>query len=824
MTELLAPAGSFAAMRAAFANGANAVYLGGKNFSARAFADNFTLEEIGEAVRLAHFCHGKVYVTLNTLIADEEMADALAYAAELYQAGVDAIIVQDVGLFTLLRRLLPEQPLHASTQMSIHNAPGCALLEEMGAERVILARELSLADMEDIKSKVRVGLETFVHGALCVCTSGQCLFSSMVGGRSGNRGKCAQPCRMAYQLVDDEGRAIPHAEKGKYLLSPKDLVGYEHLPELFAVDMDAWKIEGRMKKPEYVATVSRIYRAALDELSAGRPLPAEKENMRQLLQVFNRDHCSGYWLGNPGAALMSYARPNNRGVAAGRIQSVGGGRITVKLSQPLVPGDMLEIWVSSGGKQTLTAEELIVNGRRAERAAAGEAVSLPCKAGRPGDRVFKIFDAQLMEQARSSAADFPAKPLRFSFTAREGQPFALRAVDEDGYEAAFTSDYVVEKAKKSASDIAAVKAQLDRLGGTGYVLAGLDGELDEGVLLPSSVLNKSRRAVVEDILSQRREKDTRRLDGQRFTAACAALLALPPKRAEKKLRLSALAANAEQAQLAAAAGVEDIYLDVLGLDGSLPDVAKAAETVNAQGAVLLPYLPQVILPREEKSWRKKIAEWHGLPLGGIVINNLGQLAILREAGWAKPIYAGTGLNCFNSWCARFLAEQGVSRICLSPELTLAQLKQMNCGVETELFAQGALQVMVSEYCAAGALCGGRNMDEKGSRACSRPCRSGRHFDLRDEKGYVFPLRFDTACRMHVFNSREHCLLKDSEEIRKAGVGRLLLDLRLYDEEKARGILRLYTLAVRDAAGREEACALLDGVLRDYTKGHTYRGV
>ena len=826
MTELLAPAGSFEALKAALSNGADAIYLGGKSFSARAFADNFTIEEIGEAVRLAHFSHGKIYVTLNTLVADEEMADALDYSAQLFKAGVDAIIVQDMGLLSLLRQLLPEQPVHASTQMSIHNAPGCRFLRDMGVERVILARELSLEDMKLVKAETDMGLETFVHGALCVCTSVQCLFSSMVGGRSGNRGRCAQPCRMAYKLVNDAGEPIGSKIKGSYLLSPRDLIGFDRLAELYDVGMDSWKIEGRMKKPEYVATVTNVYREAINRLNKGEALPDKQESMRRLLQVFNRDHCPGYWLYNPGSALMSYARPNNRGVLAGRLQSAGRGFITMKLNQPLHPGDMLEIWASTANKQTLTVEDMKVDGRRVTEAFPGETVTLPYDSGRAGDRVFKIFDAPLMEAARSSMEQLPARPLHFSFTALLGQPFRLEAADDDGYRAACVSDYVVERAKKSVSDQESIRAQLTRLGGTGYCLGRLEGQLDDGVILPSSVLNKCRRQLTEDILAQREKGNVRHLDEISFAKAAAKATTMEKSSPVTKMRLSALVDTEEQALLAASRGISDIYLDMPGFSHRGPlDIPALAGSLRKKGASLIPYLPQVILPREEKAWRKRIGGWLDLGLDGIVINNPGQLRILQELGWDKPIFAGMGMNCFNSQTCRFLAENGVRRITLSPELTLDQLRTINtCEAEAEIFAQGALQVMVSEYCAAGALCGGRCHDEKGEQRCSSPCRGKQRFNLKDEKGFIFPLRFDASCRMHVFNSKEHCLLKDIPELQLAGIDRLLLDIRLYDRAKAARLLELYALAIKDRDSLEAARDRIGDVMRDYTKGHLYRGV
>ena len=830
MTELLAPAGSFAALKAALANGATAVYLGGKTFSARAFADNFTLEEIREAVRLAHFWDAKVYVALNTLVSDEEMMSAIFYAGELYRAGVDAVIVQDLGLLMLLRIALPDLPVHASTQMSIHNASGCQLLKMMGVERVILARELSLKDMKLVRQATDIGLETFVHGALCVCYSGQCLFSSMVGGRSGNRGRCAQPCRMAYTLVDELGAPVDTGQKGSYLLSPRDLIGYPQLEELYQTSMDAWKIEGRMKKPEYVATVCRIYSEALRRLEQGDWAP-DNDQLRQLLQVFNRDQSTGYWLGNPGAALMSYARPNNRGVLLGRIAYTGNGRIAIKLSQPLFIGDMLEVWVSGGSRETITVKEIYRDNLPCESAQPGDTVSVVGNGGREGDRVFKIFDAPLMEAARASFNDFITKPLHFQVTAKLGQPLRIRAFDDDGYQAEYVSEYIVSAANTSISDMTSVRVQLGRLGGTGYSLGELTGHLDQGIILPSSVLNKCRRELVGELLAQREAKNQRQLDKVKFALA---VRKSEPQKTKinhnnhfASMQLSVLVADQEQAQLAASRGIRDIYFDAVGFAGrAKTDYRQLSASLQKHQARLIPYLPQIILPHEEKVWAEMISSWKSIAIDAVVANNLGQYSFLHNLGWQKTIYAGMGFNCFNSRSCSLLSQMQFKRVTLSPEMTMEQLRQLrNCGLETEVFAQGALQLMVSEYCAAGALCGGRYHDGDKHQACSRPCRKeGAQYYLRDEKGFSFPLRFDRACRMHVFNSRQHCLLKEIPELAKAGIDRLLLDLRLYPQPIARRLLDLYRLAVSDSLNFEEAKLRIDTVMQDYTKGHLYRGV
>ena len=826
MTELLAPAGSFAALQAAIANGANAVYLGGKSFSARAFADNFTVDELKEAVRLAHFHGVKVYVTTNTLVGDRELGAFLFYAAQLYRMGVDAVIVQDIGLLDPLRRAVPGLAVHASTQMTVYDAAAARLLAEEGVSRAILARELSFDDIRAVKSESPIPLEVFVHGALCVCFSGQCLFSSMVGGRSGNRGRCAQPCRMAYRLTDEYGEELPLKIEGKYLLSPKDLFGYDEAEQLYDLDVAAWKIEGRMKKPQYVATVSRIYSKLLRELEAGRKIESDEDEVRQLMQVFNRDRSSGYWRGNPGSALMSYTRPNNRGLFLGRISEVRDGRVTLRLALPLFRGDGVEIW-QSGKREGCTVDAIMRSGETVERASAGETVSFAAAAGKPGDRVFKTYDAPLMEGAELSYASLPDKPLHCEIDARIGQPLSVSFSDDDGYSASRNVDYVVEQANKPGSARDVAFGQLGRLGGTGYYLADLKGNVDEGALLPASILNQTRRELVERILGLRRQNDIHPLDDASFAQVLRDAEAEKKKTVprDKKLSLSVLVNGEEQLEEALRRGYNDIYFDLCGFKNvAEAEPGRLMERAAAK-ARLIPYLPQIVLPREAESFRRKLCQWLELRPAAVCVNNLGQIQLLHDLGWQGAIYSGQGLNAYNSEACRFLQRHGVSRVALSPELTLTQLEQLEqLPVETEVFAQGALQLMVSEYCLLGAACGGRCLTADGKNPCSQPCREKTPLFLQDEKGYRFPLREDRACRMHIFNSREHCLLEELPALRDAGVDRALLDLRLYDKRRSVQVLDLYRGVTEDEFIFAEAKRRLPSVMKEYTKGHLFRGV
>ncbi|MFZ5647205.1 MAG: peptidase U32 family protein, partial [Bacillota bacterium] len=319
--ELLAPAGGWEAFTAAVENGADAVYLGGKMFNARQSADNFDNDDLKRAVEYAHLRGVKIYVTVNTLIADGEMEDALEFLFALHNTGADAAIIQDAGLASLARKTIPELQLHASTQMTAHNSPGVMSLLEQGFSRVVLARELSLKEISEIKKTTGADLEVFIHGALCIAYSGQCLLSSMIGGRSGNRGRCAQPCRMQYVLTDGAGSPLVNpAEAGEYLLSPRDLNISAHIPDLISAGINSFKIEGRMKRPEYVATVVRVYRSLIDRALSGDPYFVEEKQESDLAQIFNRDFTTGYFFGGQGRDMMSYKRPNNRGVRLGRVK------------------------------------------------------------------------------------------------------------------------------------------------------------------------------------------------------------------------------------------------------------------------------------------------------------------------------------------------------------------------------------------------------------------------------------------------------------------------------------------------------------------------
>ncbi|MEG0641989.1 MAG: U32 family peptidase, partial [Clostridium sp.] len=405
MSEILSPAGNPECLRAAVLNGADAVYIGGSEFSARKYASNFSREEIIEAVRYCHSYNVKLYVTINTVLDNNELIEALDYASFLYQIGIDAVIVQDIGFLKLLRQHLPALEVHASTQMTVHNLYGVNLLYNMGVKRVVLARELSIKEIKYIKDNTKAELEVFVHGALCVCFSGQCLFSSMIGGRSGNRGTCAQSCRMEYSL--DSGEKT-------HLLSPKDLSTLEYIKSLVDIGVDSLKIEGRMKRFEYVAVVVASYKKAISGM-------LEEQDIKNVTQVFNRGgFTSAFMKNNQGKDMMSYERPKNWGTYLGVVIANKGRFCDIRLEEELRIEDGVEIFGKDKGVKVSSMRK---GNQEVEYAVGGEAVTIYLEGTAVGDKIYKSSDARLLKAAKDTLEikTSPKRGVKAEFVARIGE-------------------------------------------------------------------------------------------------------------------------------------------------------------------------------------------------------------------------------------------------------------------------------------------------------------------------------------------------------------------------------------------------------------------
>ena len=480
--ELLVPAGDFDCVRAGVQNGADCIYLGANMFSARANAKNFSLEELKEVIEYCKIRNVKTNLTLNTLITDSEFADAVLLAKKAYEFGIDAIIVQDLGLGKYLIDNFPNLEVHASTQMSVHNLEGVLELEKLGFSRVVLSREVPINEIEYIRNNCKVDLEIFIHGALCISYSGQCLFSSLVGGRSGNRGKCAQPCRLPYELIEKNSKDENTIDKG-YLLSPRDLCSLENLPTLVKLGVNSFKIEGRMKTPEYVATVTRIYRKYLDlakSAESNKLYKIDVQDKQDLLQVFNRGGFSdGHLSGSPNKNLVYSEKSNNMGVFLGNISKFNNnkGHITFTTSGVLNVGDKISIENKKHETSLYTVSELMIKDKNIRQANPGDIIKIGRMKGNifVGNKIFKISDKALTFSALETLNKENIKRnLNCKLIVHKDLPIELTVFDENGIEVSIHSDVIPEIATNLPITKERLITQLSKTNNTPYQFSNIE--------------------------------------------------------------------------------------------------------------------------------------------------------------------------------------------------------------------------------------------------------------------------------------------------------------------------------------------------------------
>lgn len=729
--ELLSPAGDWECAKAAVENGTDAIYFGLERFNARMRANNFTEADLPKLMEFLHRRGVKGYVTFNTLVFADEMAEAQNYLRGIIAAGVDAAIVQDVGICRLIRRLSPDFPIHASTQMTITSAAGMDFARELGCSLAVLARECSLKEITQINGANSLPLEVFVHGALCVAYSGQCLTSEALGGRSANRGECAQACRMPYELVSD-GKTVPLGDR-RYLLSPQDLAGLEVLPELVRAGVVSLKIEGRLKSPEYVANITQVYRRALDQL----PEKPETNRSRYNLEMaFSRGLYTGWFGGVNNQNLVHGRFGKKRGVYLGAVQRVDRQRVHVALEAPLKPGDGI---VFDAGRP----EEDEEGGRVYH--VEGNAVSL----GRddvnfdrihPGDRVWKTSDPELDRELRQSfAGDAPHFRRRLDFEAHgaAGLPLTVMARDEFGHVAKAESSMQLTVAKKQPLTDARLTEQLGRLGGTPFLAGQVRNELQGEVILPMSELNRMRRDLVDEILRQRAQpKRWTLLEPQTAPAA-------PISRSQSKdPQLLVLVRDLAQLDAALNAGQLLIHCE-------FEDPKKYREAVsrfrNAKtGGEIFVAPPRIF--KQGEDWILK--QVRSSEADGYLVRNydhLGHFADCRKVG-------DFSLNIANGLAAEYFKNRyALERLTASYDLNIAQLEALLQSAPPEWFEITLHQHMPMfhmEHCVFCAFL------SKGTdyTNCGRPCDTHK-VEMRDRVGLEHPLKADAGCRNTLFNAR-----------------------------------------------------------------------
>ncbi|MHB8841094.1 MAG: DUF3656 domain-containing U32 family peptidase [Candidatus Aquicultor sp.] len=828
--ELLAPAGNRTAFDAALNSGADAIYLGVEKFSARRQAGNFTIDELRDAVRDAHLRGTKVYVAFNTIISDEELPSAVESLAEINNAGADSVIIQDWGVFKLVKQLLPEMRVHASTQMNTHNVEMVKFLEEQGANRITLARELSIGEIAETCGSTTVEIETFIHGALCFSYSGQCLFSSMVGNRSGNRGMCPQACRLGYSLSVAGSREEVWPTPGKHVLSTKDLSGIKLIPELAKAGVKALKIEGRMKSPEYVATVVRVYRNAIDRyLRDPDSYAVSDEEINELKEVFSRGFTEGYFKDIRDSRLMSFDRPSDRGMLIGRVTylDVYTGKLGLQLKHELCVGDEIEVWVSRGGRVKAKVDELLVADKRVECAPEGSKAVIVLKEKRhkinTGDRVFRIYNERLIKTARESIKGGISKrvPVEMSAFIEIGKPIQLKAHVNPAYGgqgAEVISDFNAEKGEKRTLADHDVIAQLNRLGNTIYEVESWDISLGPGVMVPLGKLNDLRRTLVERLDAERIKAYRRtRVAPKKAQDELDALMRPERTKKPQKPLLAVDVSSPGQAVQAAQNGADWLYVRPGFSRQEGLDLSKLSEIAVKQGAKMALATGNIVHQGEVAALLTLI-ESNKEFLDALLIDNFGMFHAVRDLG--LPLFLDYRINNFNRVSTRYFRDHGASRICLSSELTLDQVATISksVNVDTEVLVHGWLEVMTAEHCVPSA-------SKKSCEFCSM-----RGFYIEDEKGFKFPVEQDTKCRSHIYNSRELNMLPNTANLIHAGIRSMRLLLNRYEPEAAGSITRLYREAVDlITAGVDDITPVLKKADRlfpaaETTTGHFFREV
>lgn len=826
MVELLAPAGSREALVAAVENGANAIYLAGNAFGARAYASNFDREALREAIHFAHLRKVAIHVTVNTIVADEEMGPLRDYLRFLYEAGADAVLVQDLGVARVAHETVPDLPLHASTQMSVSSLEGVRALAELGFTRVVLARELSLKEIRHICAHAPVEIETFMHGALCVCYSGQCLMSSMIGGRSGNRGRCAQPCRLPYTLVDEKGQDVLGDKAGSYLLSPRDLSTIDVIPDLIEAGVSSLKIEGRMKRPEYVATVVRTYREAIDTYYAGKGYAVTQEERDDLAQIFNRDFTTAYLEGRPGKAMMSDRRPNNRGLLIGRVTAYDWDAriVTVKLSGRLGLGDQVDFWVKVGGRVTATISALTdAKGRAVEEGQAGDTVSFAIpSAVRDHDRVFKVYDARLMERAKETyASGAPVRriPVAIAVRAAVGEPLTVTLCDAEGHRGKGRTDFIGEPARKRPLSEEIIRKQVSRLGTSVYEMKSLHCDIAGEVMVPMSEINEARRKAVEalDALRLKEIEAREHRPEPKFTDR----IARPtPKKAHFLVAVDTLG----KAEAALSAGADGILFGGESYEHRViapEEYERAWQMAREAGARIDFNTPRIVHDGQQKHVERLLAAFAAFPPDAVHVHNIAMLALVRRLT-DFAIHADYSLISYNKQTLAFLKDYGVAGATLSPELTAKEIRQLakESPLPLTCIVHGRLELMVSNYCVTGSFLGGC-----GEGPCTQPCTRG-HFALKDRKDALFPLAMDQFCHMHVLNSKVLSMMPHAMKFRAAGIETMQIEAKAMGEKEIAAIVKAYRKAM--AFPEEPAEAQLSWIHeqegKDITRGHYFRGV
>lgn len=739
MIELLSPVGDFDCLKSAVQNGTNAVYFGSNLFSARAFAKNFDKDELEQAINYAKLRGVKTHLTLNTLIKDEEFEEAFNVAKTAYELGIDAIIVQDLGLAINLIKSFPDLEIHASTQMTTSNLEGVKKLEQLGFKRVVLSRECSISEIEHICKNTNIEIEVFTHGALCISYSGQCLFSSMVGGRSGNRGMCAQPCRLPYSLLS--GDKI--LDKG-YLLSPRDLCSLENLPNLISAGVSSLKIEGRMKSPTYVATVTKIYRKYIDlaykflnnEISK---YEIDENDKKELMQVFNRGEFStGHLLDSANKKLIYPQKPNNMGITLGKIIKFNPnkGLITAKLEDVVAIGDGIS-FENESTKYTIS--ELMNKNVNIKSGKTGETVTFGRMKGniKLGDKIFKITDKNLTTAAINSFSKENIKTyLSCNLKIHSNQKISatIRSINFN-LEEKFEYDYIPNIAKSAPITQDTIITQFNKTLNTCFKFSEFNIDLDKNLFIPTSVLNDIRRTAI-NLIEEKILQSFKKISDSSVTPIKTNQI-LASSKQEKALLLNILNIDYDYSKLK---HFHRIYIPLKYF--SKKEYEKIIKTLEKKSKIYI-YMPVVVKDRYLLTI-KNIAEnaLKKYNISGAVISELSSIRLFDNI----DLIANYNFNIFNSYTSLEIEKLGFSSLTISPELDDNELSKINA-TNKEIIVYGKIPLMTMSYCLLGK-------SNRCYKECKHRCLENNSYYLNDRYNFKFRVVPDNIQTLTtIYNSR-----------------------------------------------------------------------
>ena len=791
--ELLSPVGDFECLKAAVQNGANSVYFGANLFNARAAASNFDYDGLEKVVNYCALRNVRTHLTLNILIKDSEFSDAVELAKQAYELGVDALIVQDIGLAQYLRKLFPDFPIHASTQMTIHNLEGVQELEKLGYSRAVLSRELSIAEIEFICRNSNIEIETFIHGALCISYSGQCLFSSMIGGRSGNRGKCAQPCRLPYDLIEEKnanGKITDRTIDKGYLISPRDLCSLEFLPQLIHSGVKCFKIEGRLKSPEYVATVTRIYRKYIDMVLSDSEYKVDDKDVLELKQIFNRGGFSnGHLATSANHNLVFKEKPNNMGLYVGNVAGYNKakGHIKLLLNEKLAIGDSIN-FENENTKYTIS--EMMLNNGNVPSANIGSKVIIGRMKGniKVGDKIYKLSSKSQLDLAQKSYSSENIKiDLNSSISIKAGEPIVMTTsiahsknvhLDEryKNIKIVVKSTTIPEIAVNSPITSERIVVQLSKTTDTPFNFSSINVEMTDKVFINIKVLNDLRRltlAKLEDTIITRtkRSVDVVAKDSITNTSGHKINKSSSSKKSIA-LYLNILNTDFDYSKLSKKY-ISEVYIPLRYFMRKTYEKSLAEITSNFKTYIYMPAIVKTNYKNVIKHSLEDLLKQYNI--AGFVVASLGDFVLLDQYVGKYEFIGNFTFNVFNMHTINTLKSLGLSKITLSPELNLSDIQEIvqsnndfnvvkstNTNVnlkeisntqntiDLELIVYGNTPVMKMNYCVLG-------VSNKCYPQCKMRCQTQNKYFLRDRLGFNFRILPDNVQTVTtIFNSKATC--------------------------------------------------------------------